>query len=61
MPHMTFALFDSGCNVISDIEMWHEKIGHISMQMLKNALRRNAISGLPHQKVCMACKVFESC
>ena len=61
MPPMTSALIECGCNVISDIKMWHEKIRHINMRTLKNALRRNAISGLPHLKVCMVCKVLESC
>ena len=40
MPKMTKTMFAGGMNVISDVEMWHKRMGHISMQTLQNMLKK---------------------
>ena len=61
MPQMAAAMFTKGSNIISDVEMWHKRIGHISMQTLQNMLRKNVVNGLPKLNICEISKVCEAC
>ena len=40
MPKMAKTMFVTGLNAISDVEIWHKRIGHISMQTLQNMLAK---------------------
>ena len=61
MPKITTIMFARGLNVISDVEMWHKRIGHISMQILQNILRKNVVVRLPKLKECEMRKICEAC
>ena len=60
MPKMTTTLFVGGLNVISDVEMWHKRISHISMQTLQNMLRKNVVTRLQKLKACEMSKICEA-
>ena len=59
MPRKITAMFAEGTSVISDVEMWHKRIGHISMQTLKNMLRKDVVDGWPKLKDCDMGKICE--
>ena len=61
MPRKITAMFAEGTSVISDVEMWHKRIGHISMQTLKNMLRKDVVDGWPKLKDCEMGKICEAC
>ena len=61
MPRITSVMFSHGSNIISDVEMWHKRTGHINLQMLQIMLERNVISGLPKLKVCEMGRACEAC
>ena len=61
MLKMTTTMFAGGMNVISYVKMWHKRMGHISMQTLKNMLRKNVVAGLPKLKDCEMSKICEAC
>ena len=60
MPKITTIMFARGLNVISDVEMWHKRIGHISMQILQNILRKNVVVRLPKLKDYEMSKICEA-
>ena len=49
--------------VITDIDIWHKRIGHVNVQRLKTMQSQNVVAGLPNfqisgmQKVCEACQL----
>ena len=61
IPRKITTMVAGEMNVISDVEMWHKRIGHISMQTLKNMLRKDAVAGLPKLKDCEMGKKCEVC
>ena len=40
MPRKITTMFAEGMNVTLDVEMWHKRIGHISMQTLKKYVEK---------------------
>ena len=57
MPKTITTMFAGGMNVISDVEMWHKRMGHISMKTLQNMFRNNVVVGLPKLKDCEMSKI----
>ena len=62
MPIKNAALFTSKNAVISDMDIWHKRIGHVNVQRLKAMESKRIVTGLPRfastkmQKVCNACQ-----
>ncbi|MCO5587373.1 hypothetical protein L7F22_041322 [Adiantum nelumboides] len=63
MPEMNAAMFSQGTCVVANIEIWHERIGHANVQMLKLMQSKELVTGLPQlrvsetQQVCAACQL----
>ena len=57
------AMFAHGRGVIAYIEIWHKRIGHVNIQMLKSTQTQSIIARLQKfrvdgmQKVCEACQM----
>ena len=59
---MKSAMFAKSTKVVSDIELWHKRIGHIYLNKLKAMKSKGVVIGLPTFKekeiegVCKACQ-----
>ncbi|MCO5570768.1 hypothetical protein L7F22_045195 [Adiantum nelumboides] len=63
MPEMNAAMFAQGTGVVTDVEIWHKRIGHANVQILKLMQSKELVTGLPQlrvsemQQVCAACQL----
>ena len=63
VPKIKAAMFAQGASVITDIKIWHKRIGHVNVQRLKFMENQNIVTGIPKfkvdgmQGVCEACQL----
>ena len=63
VPARNDMLYTQKNAVITDIDIWHKRIGHVNVQRLKTMQSQNVVTGLPNlqvsgmQKVCEACQL----
>ena len=51
IPEVQAAMFTHGRGVIVDIEIWHKRIRHMNIQMLKSMQTQSIVVGLPKFRV----------
>ena len=61
MPELSAAMFAHGIGVVTDIDIWHKRIGHVNVHRLKSMQAQNIVAGLPKFKVAEMHKVCEAC
>ena len=62
IPKVKATMFAHGAGVVADTDIWHKRIGHVNVQILKAMQSKEIIIGLPKfkfdnmQKICEACQ-----
>lgn len=61
MPEVKSAMFAHGVGVVTDVDIWHKRIGHVNVQRMKLMQSKEIVTGLPKFKVEDMHKVCEAC